>query len=330
MSYIKTCYGFVVVLFFSFFTLVRIASAHLEITEIMYDPKGSNVKHQWIEVYNPDSSVYKVDATKFRFNDGSSHYVNNKKDFSIPASSYIILSGDKNTFLSDHSGFSGTVIDTSLTLDKDGDTVSLINDGSAIDQITYTSSQGGAEDGKSLQKINNVLVAATPTPGIVNSQPVETPQPTPVPTPTPTPIPTPIPVVTPPVTPTPVPVQPATPIIVTSPPTLPTPVAVARAIVTPEVKAVVIPAPVPEPQPEVKKVKIVAKKTTAKKVISKKASPIVDLNTLSASAAKSENTNNPTSRSFYIYLGFLAVIIAGVSAILFLRRKNPKDIEIIE
>jgi hypothetical protein len=92
----------------------------------------------------------------------------------------------------------------------------------------------------------------------------------------------------------------------------------------------VIPAPVPEPQPEVKKVKIVAKKTTAKKVISKKASPIVDLNTLSASAAKSENTNNPTSRSFYIYLGFLAVIIAGVSAILFLRRKNPKDIEIIE
>lgn len=144
--------------------LPYISQASLEITEIMYDPKGANTNHQWIEVYNSGSSPVSVDASKWRFNDGSSHYMNSKVDFSVPAQSYFILTGDKNTFLSDHPGFGGVAIDTSMAIDKDGSAVSILNDGSTVDSVSFTSSQGGAEDGNSLQKSSGVWVADTPTP----------------------------------------------------------------------------------------------------------------------------------------------------------------------
>lgn len=144
------------------------AYASLEITEIMYDPKGSNANHQWIEVYNDGSSSVDVDGAKWRFSDGASHYMNDKSSFSIPSQTFFIITGDKNTFLSDYSGFTGLVIDTVMALDKDGGVVSLINDGGAVSTVSYLSSQGGAEDDKSLQKINNAWIAAVPTPGSAN------------------------------------------------------------------------------------------------------------------------------------------------------------------
>lgn len=143
------------------------ASANLEISEIMYDPKGANANHQWIEVYNNGTSPVSIDASKWRFNDGSSHYMNNKVGFSVPANSFFILTGDRATFDIDHPGFSGAVIDTSMSLDKDGGTVSILNDGQVIDSVTYSSNLGGAEDGNSLHKSGSIWVASTPTPGSV-------------------------------------------------------------------------------------------------------------------------------------------------------------------
>ena len=145
------------------------ALAFLEITEIMYDPKGSNADHQWIEVHNTDSNAVAIDAGTWRFNDGSGHYMNDKVDFSIPASSYVIITGNKSVFLSDHAGYSGMVIDTSMSLDKDGDTTALTNNGSTITSVTYTSSMGASENGDSLQKINGTWKGSSPTPGLANT-----------------------------------------------------------------------------------------------------------------------------------------------------------------
>ena len=50
-----------------FFALTHIAYANLEITEIMYDPQGSNTNHQWVEVYNSDSNSISIDGQKFHF-----------------------------------------------------------------------------------------------------------------------------------------------------------------------------------------------------------------------------------------------------------------------
>ncbi len=153
-----------------FLVCVKSAKASLEITEIMYDPVGSNTGHQWVEIYNNSADSFEVDAIKWRFNDGSSHYLNDKANFIVEGHSYFIITGDKDTFLSDHSGYSGQVIDTVLSLDKDGDTVSIINDGTTVNSTTYTSSMGASEDSNSLQKIGSSWKGGLPTPGAQNEE----------------------------------------------------------------------------------------------------------------------------------------------------------------
>ena len=87
--YLSRCFKILLLSLFVCFGFHAYAS--LEITEIMYDPKGANTDHQWIEVYNPDANAVSVDASTWRFSDGSGHYMNDKVDFSIPACASIII-----------------------------------------------------------------------------------------------------------------------------------------------------------------------------------------------------------------------------------------------
>lgn len=155
----------------------------------MYDLSGSDSSSgkskEWIEIYNNGANDVAIDASKWRIYDGSGNRtINGEVDFSISAGGYVIFAGDKDTFLLDHSGFSGIVYDTGITsLNNTDDTLKIIDqDGNAIDTVTYASSQGGAGDGNSLQKISDTWVGATPTPGMANEA-VENPPPPPTPLP---------------------------------------------------------------------------------------------------------------------------------------------------
>ncbi|HBA45492.1 hypothetical protein A2W67_01775 [Candidatus Nomurabacteria bacterium RIFCSPLOWO2_02_40_28] len=157
-----------------FFSSCQVAFASLTITEIMYDLSGSDStsskSREWIEVYN-SGSVLQVDASKWRVYDGAGNRtINGEVDFTIPAGGYIIFAGDKDTFLSDHPNFSGTVYDTGITsLNNTGANLKILDqDGEVIDLVTYASGQGGAGDGNSLQKISSSWQGSTPTPGVAN------------------------------------------------------------------------------------------------------------------------------------------------------------------
>ncbi|HEV7423979.1 MAG TPA: lamin tail domain-containing protein, partial [Candidatus Paceibacterota bacterium] len=158
-----------------FFYSFHFVFASLSINEIMYDLSGSDSANsksrEWIEIYNPDSSDVSIDASKWRIFDGSANRtINDQVDFSIPSNSYVIFAGDKDTFLADHPGFSGTVYDTGITsLNNTGTTLKILDqDLNTVDSVAYASTQGAAGDGNSLQKISGSWVGGTPTPGIAN------------------------------------------------------------------------------------------------------------------------------------------------------------------
>lgn len=164
-----------------FFLSYHFAFASLVINEIMYNPQGLDTDHEWIEIFN-NSSTDSVDITGWKFNDGSNHGLNQppanggQGSLVIPAGAYAILSGNAATFLSDHLGFSGTVIDTVMSLPNTSGTLELHKaDNSLVDTVSYNSSQGANEDGNSLQKIGTSWSGATPTPGAQNSNPSITP-----------------------------------------------------------------------------------------------------------------------------------------------------------
>lgn len=150
------------------------ASAQIIISEFVYDAPGADNNQEWIELFNGGSDA--VDLTKWKVSDGSNHVLNappkngGQGGISLAAGAYAVLADDASAFLTTHPGFSGTVIDTTLSLPNASGTLALLDDsGSIVSSVTYTKDMGAAGDGSSLQRIGGSFVAATPTPGAENA-----------------------------------------------------------------------------------------------------------------------------------------------------------------
>ncbi|MEK7180159.1 MAG: lamin tail domain-containing protein [Patescibacteria group bacterium] len=159
----------------TFFTTV---SAAVVIDEIMYDLDGSDTDREWVEILNDGNGA--IDLTGFKFDDGatSKHGLNappkngGQGSLVIPGGSYAIFADNAAVFLSEHPGYTGTVIDTLVDLANTSDTVSLIDSNdNVLETVTYDSTWGAKDDGNSLQKINGLWKSALPTPGTVSVSP---------------------------------------------------------------------------------------------------------------------------------------------------------------
>ncbi len=152
----------------------KVVHAQISINEIMYDLDGTDTDHEWVEIYNNGGDA--VDLTDWKFGDGSNHGINippangGQGSIVVGGGEYIILSPNAPIFLSDHSGYSGTVLDTVMSLTNTTDTISIIDkDGAVVDSVTYSSDQGGAGDGNSLSLTNGSWSGTIPSPGGENS-----------------------------------------------------------------------------------------------------------------------------------------------------------------
>jgi hypothetical protein len=179
----------------------------------MYSPDGPDAGHEWIEIKNISSNS--IDLTKWKFFDGdgiTNHGLNEppknggQGSLVIPANGYAILSGDAVTFLSDHPGFGGILIDTVMSLGNTSDVLRIINnEGTIIDEVLYSKEMGAAGDGYSLERVNDYsnqfcvsqylggsagltnvpnCFVATPIPPMPTNSWVGTPTPFPTPSPT--------------------------------------------------------------------------------------------------------------------------------------------------
>ena len=165
--------------FFIYPDYTQAAATDLIITEIMYDPAGSDTDHEWVEIYNAGADVVTIidgsSTDSWRFNDGSNHTLTFVQgNLTIPASGTAILASDAATFLTDHPGFTGTVLDTVMSLNNTSDTLKLSPDKGAsfFGELTYQNTQGGNGDGKSLEKINSAWQSSSAdggTPGVITT-----------------------------------------------------------------------------------------------------------------------------------------------------------------
>lgn len=167
----KKYYIFAIVVFFSFF---NIASASLEISEIMYAP-FEGASYEWVEIYNNSSTPVDLDNYRFFHGETTSSPVNLKIGSStvLEAGKYLIIAKS----MTDYSwvGTGCTILSsTALSLPDDSNkynTYIAISDAdkNIIDYITYDTNSGGSKESKSsLSKIDNNWVDSTPTPGMQN------------------------------------------------------------------------------------------------------------------------------------------------------------------
>lgn len=126
----------------------------------MYNPKGVDKGHEWIELTN--LSQQKIDLSRWKIEiNNRKHQLNpppkngGQGSIIIQPNQYFIITDNAKTFLSDHQNYQGTVIDSSFSLtNKSGEIKILDQSEKIIDQIQYSSSWGGNGNGKTLEKIN--------------------------------------------------------------------------------------------------------------------------------------------------------------------------------
>lgn len=144
-------------------------SVIMRITEIMYDAEGSDDKKEWIEVLNGGSSPASVAEMKL-VEGGTRHSMEIVRGAAeLTEGQYAVVASDTNQFLSDFPAFSGTLLDSSFSLSNNGERIAIEGGSRELNSVSYASSSGARGDGNSLQLVDGVWRALSPTPGTQNT-----------------------------------------------------------------------------------------------------------------------------------------------------------------
>jgi len=112
------------VLLLLFCTPVAALAAAVSITEIMFDPEGSDTKREWVKIQN--SGDITIDLTQWKLVEGGVRHSIVRVDQShVSPGAFAVIAVDPGMFKSEYPDFAGPVFDSSFSLNNTGETVSL-------------------------------------------------------------------------------------------------------------------------------------------------------------------------------------------------------------
>ena len=135
-----------------------LASSSLQITEIAYDTLDSDTDHEWVEIFN--SSTLPLDIIGWKISeDGKANHTLNIPpkngglgNMILDVGEYAIIADNANIFLQDYPQFSGTLIDSSFSLNNTTGIIQIFgNTGNDINLVSYDKNLGASGDGNTLQ-----------------------------------------------------------------------------------------------------------------------------------------------------------------------------------
>lgn len=147
--------------------VVSQTAVRAHISEIMFDPPGTDTGHEWVEVV----AETELDWSKLAFREeGVNHKISAEGSIpnSIQAGAAFVIADDPAKFRSDHPAYSGLLFNSTFSLKNTGEEIGLGYDGAQIFTVTYNPELGAKGDGNSLQNsAGSAWVAQKENPGIV-------------------------------------------------------------------------------------------------------------------------------------------------------------------
>jgi len=142
----------------------------LRVNEVMYNPNSiqGGSTNEWIELYF-DSQTNLSNYALIEKQGASNRTSNLSGSFNV--GSYLIIVNNISKFQAIWN--LPNIIEIKLSLSNDGDSVWIQRNSSLVDYLSYNSSFGTNENGKSLGFCNGAWVEAEPTPGTENLCPIE-------------------------------------------------------------------------------------------------------------------------------------------------------------
>ncbi|OGY39563.1 MAG: hypothetical protein A2418_03370 [Candidatus Brennerbacteria bacterium RIFOXYC1_FULL_41_11] len=178
----KTIIQIVFIFIFSFIKTFT-TSAEIEglrINEIMYSPINGEAE-EWVELYNPGEIEIKIIGGTGRsawtlVDSSGPHFLSEqpeKGSLSIGPKEYLVIANDAGLFLAKHQGFSGSVVDTTMSMPNDFGYLQVRNGlGITISQAIWSFHLGADRNGKTLEFDGGIFregIRDTGTPGEKNS-----------------------------------------------------------------------------------------------------------------------------------------------------------------
>jgi hypothetical protein len=124
----------------------------IDINEIMYNPPGADTDHEWLELYNNDTTDIDIKGWRF-YEAGTNHSLTLIQGSRIiPAGGYAIIADNATTFLDEHQECNCTVIDSAFSLNNSGEYIALKNATlDIVDEVAYNASWGADGNGRTLE-----------------------------------------------------------------------------------------------------------------------------------------------------------------------------------
>lgn len=144
------------------------AFAQLEITEIMYDAEGTDTNQEWVEIQN--SSNNSIAIGEWYFYEGETHHRLTPDGFqNLAAGARAVIAQNIETISDKYPGI--RLIKSSFSLNNTGESLALSNpEKEIVHTRSYSSDDGAAGNGFSLQRFSSGWIQADPTPGAANAQ----------------------------------------------------------------------------------------------------------------------------------------------------------------
>ena len=144
------------------------------ISEIMYNPQGSDSGREWIEVYNTIDEDINI-TNWYLFENNVNHSLNlvQGTDMIIPIKGFAVITNDEIGFFNDYPTYSGILIESSFSLTNTGEYIAIKNETYVtINDVTYSSQSGADDTNYTIEYNNDIWEVSTTylgTPGEENS-----------------------------------------------------------------------------------------------------------------------------------------------------------------
>jgi hypothetical protein len=145
------------------------ALATLEVSEVMYDPSGTDSGREWVEVRNASASS--VDLTKWTLLESEVNHriaAHGAGPVTLAPGERAIVADKPDLFLLDYPDV-GPVFDSAFSLSNSGERIALVSPEGAEMSAAEWSAGSDATDGRSWQRSGVAWLAALPTPGQENA-----------------------------------------------------------------------------------------------------------------------------------------------------------------
>jgi hypothetical protein len=142
----------------------------LQITEINFDPNGSDDGREWVEIFNDTQVQIKFTDYKF-FEEGTNHTITSLVgDGNLQPGEYAVLVQDMNKFKIDFPNYSSKFFKASFSLSNAGENLALKDKGgTVIANVNYIQTDTGAKDGDTINYESGIFNRGNPSPGAANT-----------------------------------------------------------------------------------------------------------------------------------------------------------------